>query len=179
MNRETRAANWLSAGPLSKHLESLAEAEEEPDECFIKYHGFRESPLGYCCTKSHWLAQDAVRIMLERGADPNKDARKTSFKTRLGTLITFGVASSGVSDAFALAAAHNNFNVFYMMLEHGRPPKKSKTLHPTWVFWVDRWHQRNASKLALAWVLRHPLQREDLVEPILRRLCTIPLLNWK
>lgn len=179
MKREERAVRWLTGGPGSRSLEVLAETEEEPDECFIEYHGFIDSPLGYCCTKNSWYAEQAVRVLLERGADPNKDARKTSFRTRLGALINFGVAPSGVANAFSLAASHNNFNAFIMMLEYGNPPVKSKTFDPHWAFWFDRYHLRNASKLVLAWLLRHPMQREDLVEPVLRRVCAITLLNWK
>jgi hypothetical protein len=161
-------------------LERLAKIEKEPDACFIEHNGCVDSPLGFCCTKNTWQGWQAMRVMLERGADPTKNARKMNLRTRSCMLFVFGVASSPASDAFVLAAAHDNVSAFIMMLEYAGAPVGLRLSDPRWQRYVDRWHLRNASKLALAWVLcRRPMQREDLVEPILQRVCTIPLLNWK
>jgi hypothetical protein len=180
MNRETRAANWVYDGPFSRSLERRAESEEEPDVCFIEYKGCLVSPLGYCCMNNNsYHAKAAVRVMLGRGADPSKDACKVGLKTSLVKLVARGVTASRSSSALLLTAVHDNFHVFIMMLEYAGVPAGFKLSCPGYRDYIDRHHLRNASKLALAWVLRHPLQREDLVEPILRRVCAISLLEWK
>lgn len=180
MNRETRAANWVYEGPFSQSLERQAESEEEPDECFIPYKGCLVSPLGYCCMNNNsYHAKTAIRILLERGADPSKDACKVGLKTSLVKLVARGVTASRSSSGLTLAAVHDNFHAFIMMLEYAGVPAGFKMSVPGYSNYIDLWHLRNASKHALVWVLRHPLQREDLVEPILRRMCAIPLLYWK
>lgn len=169
MNREERAAKWLYGGLntlRSPSLETLAESEEETDVCFIENHGWQDSPLGFCCTKKNVFGKRAVRVLLERGADPTKDARKLFF----GTQLLVGV------NCFVVAAAQNNIEAFVMMLDYAT--YSGVTLDTLCVTWIDRHHLRNRSKTALAWVLRYQMQRDDLVEPVLHRVATFSLFEW-
>lgn len=168
MNREERAAKWLYGGLnalRSPSLETLAESEEETDVCFIENHGCRESPLGFCCTKKNVFGKRALRVLLERGADPTKDARR----------LFFGAELLGVN-GFVVAAVQNNIEAFVMMLDYAK--YSGFTLDTHWGTWIDRHSLRNRSKTALVWALRYQMQREDLVEPVLHRVATFSLFEW-
>jgi hypothetical protein len=160
MDREERAKAWrYSTG--SAFLDKAARAEHEPDVCFINLSTTgHTSPLGFCCMLRE--ADNALRVLLDNGADPTKPACE-NLKGR-------------VLDAFWIAMWYGNIRAFITMLDYA--PTTIVTPYGDLNRWVDCYHLRNRSKVTIACILRN-MQRDDLIEPVLRRVCAIPLLEWK
>jgi len=162
MNLEERAEAWRTAwrgADPDEDYEELAKDELHPTLLYIKHDDYMYSPLGYAL-RIYSDAEKAIPILLERGADPREPACK--------------LRGFEPSDAFGVAPT---LKIFSVLLDYAMPKEGMPYPAPYLLLIADK-RQQFASGVAWAWcVIR--IQRDDLIEPVVQRLASIPLKKWK
>jgi hypothetical protein len=169
MNAEERGGLWVDA--LIEEYDALVESEPWPNRTYIDMHGERFSPLVFLC-----FLNRPIDGLLARGADP----------------LALGWQKGRCFRNAYQACANAHAGASFKQIMHVTSAECAKTLLQTLVVSDDgykcdcnsKFHtmlmevvERTARLAAVVWSLLQ-LQREDLIEPVLQRIVTIPLEEW-
>jgi hypothetical protein len=170
MNLEERVDLWHSAfkaDPREHALNELAKTEPKPTVPYILLGGvYILSPLGIALICHSRGGEAALKTFLERGASPNDVAE---LLIRRGYIHT-------MCDAFHLACRYKLEKPFRLLLEYATPDSIDG-LTPAYMSWVDAKHERSSAAVCLGWLFTQ-MQRDDLIEPVVQRLASVPVDSW-
>lgn len=138
------------------------DAQDDPALIHSRVRDCRMSPLGIAvwCMVRHGTA---IRLLLEKGADPHAPALMIEYMYDIMPPETFS--------AFDITVERANWDVFRILLDYATPLE-----FPT-IYLKRIKLAQNAAGHAITWLFTQ-IQREDLVQPVMRRLARIPLHDW-